>query len=154
MLCEMCGKQAELFKTSIEGTELNVCRSCSKYGKVLKRIREPIKEKPKKPVKIEIVSKEPETEELVVEDYAKRIKQKREQMDLTQEKLAKKLNEKESLLQKIESGHMKPSLRLAKKLQNFLGIKLIEEFKPQKRTHAKTSSGPLTIGDLITIKRK
>lgn len=156
MTCDMCGRTGRLFKAMVEGTELNVCKSCSKYGKVVKPVRMDFRQKPKKKVekKLEIVQKE-QVEELVSEDFANLIKKKREKLELTQEKLAKKINEKESLIQKVESGHVRPSLRLARKLQNFLKIKLVEEFKLKKKVLSrKQASGPLTIGDLITIKRK
>ncbi|PLW79508.1 hypothetical protein C0585_07370 [Candidatus Woesearchaeota archaeon] len=32
MLCDMCGKDTKLSKYSIEGTVLNVCSVCGKYG--------------------------------------------------------------------------------------------------------------------------
>jgi len=149
----MCGKEAELFKATVEGTQLNVCKSCSRYGKVLKKVIEPAKQMPKPIKKIEIVQKE-EVEEIIVENYPALIKDKRESLGLKQEELAKKLNERESLIQKVESGHMRPSIKLAKKLERFLGIELVEEFKRKAFESNKKSSGPLTIGDLIAIKRK
>lgn len=149
----MCGRDGPVFKAEIEGTELNVCKICSKYGKVVRPTRKPFKSRPKPAKKIERIQKE-QSEELIIENYAKLIKNKRERLNLTQEKLAKKINEKESLLQKVESGHIKPSFRLAKKLQNFLKIKIIEEFKTQKKIIAqKANSAPLTIGDLINFKK-
>lgn len=153
MLCDMCGKEAELFKAIVEGTQLNVCKSCSRYGKVLKKVKPKTADKPEPVKKIEIVQKE-EIEELVVENFPELIKQKREKLGLKQEELAKKLNERESLIQKVESGHMRPSIKLAKKLERFLEIKLIEEFKKKAFNPDKKSSGPLTIGDLIAIKRR
>lgn len=150
----MCGKEAELFKAIVEGTELSVCKGCTRFGKVIRPIKQNFQPKPRIEKQIEIVQKE-ETEEMVIEDYANTLKQQREKKGFTQQDLAKRLNEKESLLQKVESGHVKPSLRLAKKLQNFLKVKFIEEVKTNKHVISKKeASGPLTIGDLITIKRK
>ena len=34
--CEMCGKETKLFTTLVEGTELNICQPCSKFGKILR----------------------------------------------------------------------------------------------------------------------
>ena len=34
----MCGCDKELYKAIIEGTELQVCRECGKYGKILSKV--------------------------------------------------------------------------------------------------------------------
>ena len=67
-------------------------------------------------------SEEPETEvmDLLVEDYAEKIRKKRESLGINQKEFAKKLNEKESLIQKIEAGHFEPSIGLAKKIGKVL----------------------------------
>jgi ribosome-binding protein aMBF1 (putative translation factor) len=41
----MCGKQGNMHKTLIEGTELTVCSRCSKHGKILRTLRPAIKKK-------------------------------------------------------------------------------------------------------------
>ena len=33
MNCDMCGKDAPLFRTLVEGTEINVCEDCTRHGK-------------------------------------------------------------------------------------------------------------------------
>ena len=40
-MCEMCGAEGNLYKTKIEGTNLNVCETCSKYGTVLTPMKKP-----------------------------------------------------------------------------------------------------------------
>ena len=153
MVCDMCGSQGKLFKAIVEGTELNVCQKCARFGSVISpgtprhSMHKRTPRKTSQPL--------PEPEEIIIENYPELIKQKREKLGLTQEKFAQKLNEKESLLQKIESGHIKPSLNLAKKIQNFLGIKLIEQFKPKKiLTQNQSKSYVLTIGDILKLKKK
>jgi putative transcription factor len=149
----MCGKETNLFKTVIEGTELRVCKDCSKFGKIIGRIAEPVKEKKKKHIEEE--REEPEIVEEIVPDYASKVKSSRESRGLKQEELAKKLSEKESVIHKIETGHYEPNLVLAKKLERFLKITLIESHeieKPEKSKKA-TADGPLTIGDMIKIKK-
>ena len=145
----MCGKDAELYLTRIEGTELNVCKSCSSFGTVISEPKkvEPNKRK-KKPVK-----EEPEIIESVVENYPQLVKSKREKLGLKQEELAAKLAERTSLLQKIETGNFTPSLKMAAKLEKHLGIKLIEkiEDKPSQQTQ-KSKGKKLTIGDIIKLK--
>lgn len=155
MGCDMCGVEDQLFKTEVEGSILNVCEQCGKYGKVISRIKteEEIKHEEKRRIRFEKEKKE-EPVEMVVENYASLIKNSREKMNLKQEDLAKKINEKESLIHHIESGKTEPSIKLAKKLERFLRIKLIEfeilDFTPEKHE----SSAGLTIGDLIKVKNK
>jgi len=46
-LCELCGKEGNLFLAIVEGSQLQVCNQCSGYGKVIKRIQPEIKKKEK-----------------------------------------------------------------------------------------------------------
>ncbi len=147
----MCGSEGKLYKTVIEDAQLNVCHECSKFGKVTGIVQQ-ISDK----IPQNTINKEPETEvmDIIVEGYAEKIRKRREHLGLKQEEFAKKISEKESLIQKIESGHFEPSIGLAKKIQRFLKIKLIEEHeeKYEKQKAAKTDA--FTIGDLIKIKKK
>ncbi|MBW2982481.1 multiprotein bridging factor aMBF1 [Candidatus Woesearchaeota archaeon] len=153
MQCDMCGSEERLFKTNIEGTILNVCRACSKFGKVISEIKEPEKIKPKK---IIITKSEPETEiiEIVVNDFAEKIRSRREKLGLKQEDFAKRISEKESVIHKLEIGEFKPSLELARKLEKTLNIKLIEEYEEEHKTSTKTDTEIPTIGDLIKIRKR
>jgi len=65
MQCEMCGKDVEEFyRTRIEGTILNVCKSCAAHGEVLKETTRERKEDIKK-LGVESPSKPESIEELV-----------------------------------------------------------------------------------------
>lgn len=148
----MCGKETELFITSVEGTDLKVCQNCAKFGKIKTRAK-PL-EPPKKKKQVEIEEEEPEIIQTISSDYALKVKNARESLKLKQEELAKKLNEKESVIHKIETGHYEPNIKLAKKLERFLKIKLVEEEEVNKeKQKASKSSGPLTIGDILKIKK-
>ena len=155
MQCDMCGKEEYLLRTIIEGTELNVCKECARFGKVLGNYRPEVKQKIQ-----EIKKQKPQTPtieviQLVREDYAQIIRQKREQLNLTQEEFAKKLNEKHSFLQSIEIGKHIPSLELARKLEKILGILLVEEHKELHEGNLKQQkSGVMTFGDIIKLKKK
>lgn len=150
MQCEMCGRDTKLFRTLIEGATLQVCRNCAKYGEVLSPVSRP---KPKKvQLKKEQPKKPPEPEYVIVVDYAVRIKKKREKLGLKQEELAKKLNEKASLLHKIETGNLEPPIDVAEKIEKVLGIKLIIEFKESSVELPKTKSGDFTFGDFIKVR--
>jgi putative transcription factor len=90
--------------------------------------------------------------QLVVQDYAQRIRGKRESMGLTQEKFAQQLNEKESVIHHLEVGKGGMSLDLARKLERKLGITLVEQYEDSTEKIKKTDNVALTIGDLIKAK--
>ena len=154
MHCEMCGAETSLFKALIEGTELKVCSNCAKFGKIKGKVRQPeTSKKAKKEIKEE---EEPEVIETIVPGYSGRVKKARESAGLKQEELAKKLNEKESIIHKIETGHYEPDIALAKKLERFFKIALVEEQKVEKQEKQKTafSAEGFTIGDIIKLRKK
>jgi len=155
MNCEMCGKETNLFKAIIEGIQIKVCSTCGKFGRVIEQVN-PLENKKDK--KVERVSKEvesPEVIQTIIDNYSEKVKKARESIGLKQEELAKKLNEKESIIHKIETGHYEPNLILAKKIEKFLKISLIEEqeIEKSKNTAEPSSSAGLTIGDLIKLKK-
>jgi putative transcription factor len=149
--CEMCGKESRLFKTEVEGSVMSLCGECSRFGKVISVVRQhrPVFKKP-------IKTKSPKEEEsilAVLSDYGSIIKKKRESLKIKQEDFAKKLNEKASLIHKIEINQFEPSLELARKIEKFLHVKLIErqELKHDKVTEPKGDH--FTIGDFIKVKK-
>ncbi|MBC8501427.1 MAG: TIGR00270 family protein [DPANN group archaeon] len=150
MHCDMCGTESELFKCEIEETYLNVCKKCSKHGEVIQKIEhlEP---------EIEEISQKPiersEVIQIITQNYPKLIKNKREQIGLKQKELAKKIAEKESVIHKLESGHMEPDIQLARKLEKFLNIKLVEQYKEKGEATTVEKSEGFTIGDLVNIKK-
>jgi|TARA_B100001971_G_C18216014_1_gene553892 putative transcription factor len=148
----MCGSEGKLYRTIIESAKLKVCHECSKYGKVVEIVKEETFEKAKE----QAINKEQEKEiiDVVVEDFADRIKKKREQLNLTQKDFAKKISEKESIIHKIETGNFIPQMELTKRLERFLHIKLTEQHEEKHEKQAKADTGSVTIGDLINIKRK
>lgn len=159
MQCDMCGSEGNLVRANVEGTILNVCNGCAKYGNIVRDNNSP--KRPFNPnfkkKKSRLVEKEPEIEliEVIVSNYSNKIKNKREELGIKQKDLAIKLAERESIVQKIESGHFEPSLKLAKKLEKYLKIKLIEEIEDKKdKVFIKSANKAMTIGDLIKIKSK
>ena len=73
---------------------------------------------------------------------------------MKQEELAKRLNEKESLMHKIESNSITPSISLARKLEKALGIKIVQVYREDEKRKVNLKDESLTIGDLIKIKEK
>lgn len=147
MQCEMCGTDTNLVKTSIEGSELNVCNKCANFGKIINKPRT-IVFKPKPAT----FNKNSSLTLSIIPNYASVIKSKRESLELNQEDLAKKLNEKWSVIQKIESNSFKPSFDLARKLERFLKIELVEQIKEEQIENIKQSSEVFTLGDIIKQK--
>jgi putative transcription factor len=150
MQCDLCGSEEELFLTEIEGTKLNVCKNCSRYGTILKKEKKRIKQEPKKQ---NFELDDSETIQTFVPDFDKIIKQKRESMGLKQKEFARMIAEKESVIHKLESGSLEPSIDLARKLEKFLKIRLIESQKVEK-SDIKTTPSSFTIGDIIKTRKK
>jgi putative transcription factor len=150
MRCEICGKKVEKpVKTKIESSVMLTCNECSKFGKVQ---REPPKARKPGPVKRSPRFREPSEE--VLEDYNIIIRESREKKGWTREELAEKIYEKASVINRIESGKMVPDIKLARKLERTLDVKLIEKIENGKPE----DSGPATrrgatIGDIARIKR-
>ena len=88
MKCDMCGSIGKLYRAIIEDAELNVCHECSKFGKVIGVIEQKVS---KPSVK---AAPEAEKMDIIIDDYAEKIRKKRESLSLTQKEFAKKVNEK------------------------------------------------------------
>ena len=150
MICDMCKAKGKLYKVKVEGAELTLCKDCSKFGEVIGQLQQESQSSIKRPKQLE----GPEVIEILSEDYADKIKRKRESLGLSQKELAEKLNEKESLIQKLETGHIEPSIDLAKKVEKSLGLKILEQYEEKhEKQNNKERLATFTIGDFIKIKK-
>ncbi|MAG45793.1 MAG: TIGR00270 family protein [Nanoarchaeota archaeon] len=153
--CELCGKEENLSRVKIEGSVMSVCKECSRFGKRASIPFTPGKE-PTLSIDEQKISnkklqiREEEKIEVVVSDFSEILKREREKRELTQEKLAKKINEKESVIHKLESKHMEPSLKIVKKLESFFGVKLIRKESGEVEKMEKEERRALTLGDLFS----
>ena len=152
-LCDVCGKNTSTFRVNIENAILSVCENCSKFGInpteiPLSKIEPKQNQKKLKPVSL------PEEIEIIAQDFSQKIKEAREKLNLKQVELANKISEKESIINKLESSQFPPSIELAKKLEKFLNIKLIELYKPEAEKQIDFKDNSLTIGDLIKVKEQ
>jgi putative transcription factor len=134
-----------LYRAEIEGTILEVCENCLKFGENLGEIQT---SEVKAPVKIKSEIRE---ETVFVDNYGELIVESRKKMNLTREEFAKKINERESLIKRIESEKMRPDDKLSEKIEKFLGIKLKQLFE-SKHLEKKPMKGELTLGDIVEVK--
>jgi len=165
--CEVCGNRiaGKPLKVIIEGAKLIVCAQCSKLGRICydEPKHERLMARPRKmlaPPTAQMKKTQAavvDTTQELVENFDVKIRQAREGFGLSHEELGRRLNEKVSLLRKIETGKMVPNNRLAKMLERALKIQLIvptkEEKFPESHT-AKTASRELTLGDLVHISKE
>lgn len=137
----MCGKSVpKTQRVMVDNAVLNLCDSCSRFGKVLDKKPEPLTVRYTAPPpktfipskKMPVVRKAPRkrptnVEEVeVVPEYPDIVKQAREKLTWTQEELALKILEKKNTVAKIERGELMPSVKIARKLERLLNVKLIE----------------------------
>jgi len=91
----------------------------------------------------------------VVESYHSKIREAREKLGLSHEELGKKINEKASVLSKLETGKMTPNNKLVSKLEHALKIKLLVPITKEKVTEIpKSPNRELTLGDLMQFDKK
>ncbi|MFH1071937.1 MAG: multiprotein bridging factor aMBF1 [Nanoarchaeota archaeon] len=160
MACEMCGSREIEYTCEIEGVIMKVCSECSRFGKQLARVqtaRETKTEKKKQAASEKHARDETEQKgeivQIIVPDFASRIKKAREKTGMTQEEFAKKVAEKESVIHNLESGRMRPSIDLCRKLERILHITLIAQIEEKKEGFARVRGAELTIGDVLEKKK-
>lgn len=156
MQCDMCGADKPLILVDIEGTELNVCNVCAQHGKPIRQRQSPRSNQrsfgnnrraPRR--------EEPRMQESIVEDFAKKLRDARSKLGVKQEEIAKKIAEKESVVHKLETGILEPTVRLARKLERLYSIKLIEMVeKPTHIAQKSEKTKEVTLGDVITIRKR
>ncbi|MCE4617007.1 MAG: multiprotein bridging factor aMBF1 [Desulfurococcales archaeon] len=183
--CELCGAPifGRKYVVEIEGAELTVCPSC--YLKLVRsgKIKIPRKTKKAEPVIRKTTPTKPGSQSHgssskptgkpqyrsskipldryeVVEDYAERIRRAREKLGLSRAELARKVQEREVTLGKIETGRLRPTLELARRLERVLKVKLLEpivdsdlelEELEEDRSRGKTT---LTLGDVAVLRKR
>ena len=138
--CDLCGAAA-VGQAKVEGTVLSVCKNCARFGQSLHPRPLPHHHQP---IKMEMPAR------LLVENAALLVRHAREARNLSHVQLAMAIKEKESVIQHIESGSMRPSEALARKLEQFLKIQLYKNADKEDPLIPKTApSAGLTIGDLL-----
>jgi putative transcription factor len=95
---------------------------------------------------------DPFDDDTLAQDYDQRIREAREGTDLDQADFAKQINEKASLIRKLERGEMLPSDSVQTKLERELDIDLTEEAGGDTEWEGGASTGSYTLGDVVERK--
>jgi len=177
--CEMCGAETSSPKTiKVEGAELDVCESCTDFGTEVKTDDAAGSTSTKYSTGSESSGGSSGSSgssgsggssgssggsrrrsdmfddmDEIVTDYDERIRSAREERGLSQSELANELNEKSSLVTKLERGETLPSDSMQGKLERFLDISLSGGASDgDSEWESDTDAGTTTLGDVV--KRK
>ncbi|VUT25799.1 MAG: transcription factor [Candidatus Methanolliviera sp. GoM_asphalt] len=158
MQCEICGAEimGEATRIEVDGAVLDVCSRCSKYGKKVYE-REKISDAPagrERSFEDNIFPKNksvPKDMEELVPKYDKIIRREREKQGWTQKEFADKINEKVSIIKKVERGEITLEDGIRRKIEDIFEIKLTEMVK-EVHTHASVRRD-LTLGDVVQVKK-
>ncbi|MDH5021392.1 multiprotein bridging factor aMBF1 [Halobacterium rubrum] len=175
--CEMCGTEVSTPKTvKVEGAEIDVCDDCADFGTEVET-DSTSSTSTKYSTSSSSSSQSSgssgsntggssgggrrrrdmfdEMDELAG-DYDERLRKAREQEGLSQEELADNLNEKASVIRKLERGDSLPSDDVREELESHLGISLTESGSSDDAGDDSWSSGDdsagLTLGDKVRRK--
>ena len=145
---------------AIEGTVLSVCASCQRFGVGVSTperrvggsdpvIAERLSVRAKR-MGTKDVLKDLETDEDFAADLGDRVRHARESRGWKQAELAAKINERASVIAKLESGGLMPDDVLLRKLERVLEVRLKEKLgKVSVKKYAGPSSA--TLGDLVGL---
>ena len=162
--CEMCGTEtADPNRVKIEGAELDVCDECTDFGTEVETEEKYSTGSSSSTSSSASGSSHTsgggrssdmfdEIEELA-QDYDERIRNAREGAGLSQEELAKQLNEKASLIRKLEHGDTLPSDDVQSKLERALDIDLTAGGgSGETEWESDSATGGYTLGDMVERK--
>ena len=152
MRCEVCGDEirGQPYRRIIEGGRMTVCGRCSSFGTSewspsMPRERPRGRPAPRRP------RSEVEAAETLgmVDDYGAKIRKARQRMGMTVEDFSRKINEKESVIKKLEKEELNPDRKLIQKLTGALKIELLEVGDaPAAAPVARRASTSRTLGDI------
>jgi putative transcription factor len=143
MLCEMCGQDVPLTNAvRVESSVLQLCPNCSKFGVAVAPPVLPAGSAPpptagaprpyaragRRVEERDLYTELPEME--LAPDWGKRIRLAREALAWTPEEFGKRLNEKKSLVLKLESGSFRPPDATIRKIERLLRIRLRADPEP------------------------
>jgi putative transcription factor len=149
MQCEMCGEEVPICKKAkVEGLIMQVCSKCMRFGDEVAQkapakaatpaiVSQRLERRENKPIFRDVFETQ-DTGDAMVTDFARKITQARNSKGMTKKEFAAKINEKLSVVVKLERGELNPDDKLMKKLEHALGISLkekISDVKVEKRPY-------------------
>ena len=158
MICELCGADVPRLKTvAIDATVLSVCGDCARFGEEMASaplrpstmppvIAQRLEARQRRMTPKDVYTQSGELE--LMEDFPQLIRQARESRGWKQADLGAKINERASVIAKLESGTITPGDDLVRKLERQLGIKLKERVQPIA-VKKRTAGAGITLGDLL-----
>jgi len=153
MQCELCGRDCDCKPAKVDGVKMMLCPNClKKHGKGIEPVSKPslspvVRGRIKKPREKDVYKN---MQKELVSNYAEIIKKARKKKELTREKLGFNIGERTVTISKIENGDLRPSDKVAKKLEKELDITLFEEINSIPSKALGGSGGKtLTLGDFI-----
>jgi putative transcription factor len=164
--CPICGSiiWGKGERVLLEGARITVCHNCAQHGIKIQKTPTSIQTKKqysydKKGAPKRQVARKNHLDDIeIIPDYAKKIRIKRNSLGLNQDQFAQRLNEKPSLLRRIEAGKVEPTIKLAKKIEDVYKIKILKksdeiEANVQNNKYMKKTTGT-SLGDIAFIKKK
>jgi putative transcription factor len=144
MLCEMCGNDVEsTARVRVEQSVLRVCPACGKFGTPVDPPpsppsaptggprRAPLPAAPRSAPRARRLEERDLYTEIgeleLADDWGQKVRRAREALAWTPEELGKRLNEKKSVVLKIETGELHPPDSLVRKLEHLLKVRLRAE---------------------------
>ena len=169
MLCELCGKEAGPTRPAfIEGTKLNVCQNCMRFGEEYKAqqaggtkkasnapapsavvIEERLQKREKRMQTKDVYANTQSVE--LVDDYGRVIREARTAAGMDLEQFAASIFEKKGILAKVEANDLVPDEKLMKKIEKALNIKLTEVVQATPGTN-RTPGAKMTLENFIKKK--
>lgn len=160
MRCEVCGQEirGQPFYRIIEGGRMTVCGQCSKFGSGDWDPRQVnVSQNQRRPAQPRRLRNDLEAaEELeLIDNYGELIRKSRQKKKLSVEDFAKKINEKESVVKKMEKEEMNPPAKLIKKIENTLNITILERGEAPSRVQISTKATTgRSLGDIMKLTQK
>jgi putative transcription factor len=169
--CERCGaEKSSLTTTKVEGAELELCDDCKDFGTTVETESTSTTSTKYSTSSSDGSASSSSTSggstgggggrrrdmfdqmDEIASDYDERIRAARERESMSREDLAKELNEKASLIGKLERGDVLPSDDVKAKLEKRLDVSLSEGSDDDTSDWESDSSMSQTLGDVVERK--
>lgn len=154
----MCGRDvARTRRFLVEKTVLNVGPECERFGKPLDPVTGMKDVAPGNvPLAMELRKRKTQSRDVfseasmqveLVDDFGPRILSAREKKGWSRQDLGGRVGEREATIHRMETGSLRPTDDVAKKLERELGISLFQ--KVDTVATKKTAAASFTLGDML-----